>query len=74
MRTLRSEVPTLRVVGSRQRYTTLRVLSSGHPGHAVIRFRSGRFLSDLEIDSDGFVVTYPSLGRRIDPVSSAGEP
>jgi len=68
------EVPTLRVVGSRQRYSTLRVLSSGHSGHAVIRFRSGRFQSDLEIDSDGFVVTYPSLGRRIDPVSSAGGP
>ncbi len=77
------EVPTLRVVSSTQRYTTLRTIApadtdrdadadADRGASAVIRFRSGRFQSDLEIDRDGFVVVYPKLGRRIDPVSSAG--
>lgn len=67
------EVPTLRVVRSRQRYTTLRTVPTGDDeATARIRFRSGRFESDLEIDRDGFVVVYPRLGRRIEPLSSAG--
>ena len=74
------EVPTLRVVASTQRYTTLDAIDRLDPGSvALIRFRSGRFQSDLEIDAGGFVVTYPKLGRRIDvaasgAVSSAGGP
>jgi uncharacterized protein len=74
------EVPTLRVVASTQRYTTLAPVARNDAGGiAVIRFRSGRFQSDLEIDRAGFVVTYPKLGRRIDTavsgsVSSAGAP
>lgn len=67
------EVPTLRVVPSRQRYTTRHPLPSGQHGTATIRFRSGRFESELLIDAHGFVVSYPKLGRRIDPVSPAGE-
>jgi hypothetical protein len=55
------EVPSLRVVPSEQRYTHLERRGDG----AVVRFRSGSFLSDLEIDGDGFVVVYPQLGRRI---------
>lgn len=59
------EIPSLRVVSSRQRYTHLRASDDG----AIVRYSSGSFQSDLEIDSDGFVVTYPQLGRRL---SAAG--
>ena len=55
------EVPALRVVPSRQRYTHLR--RSG-PG-AVVRYSSGSFQSDLTVDAAGFVVDYPKLGRRL---------
>jgi uncharacterized protein len=61
------EVPSLRVVPSRQRYTHLRTTATG----AVVRYRSDGFESDLEIDRDGFVVVYPQLGRRVSP-SRAG--
>ena len=57
------EVPSLRVVVSVQRYTHLRTTADG----AVVRYRSGSFQSDLEIDADGFVVAYPQLGRRVVP-------
>jgi hypothetical protein len=58
------EVPGLRVVASRQRYTQLR---SGDPSGALIKYRSGSFESDLVFDSDGFVLEYPRLGRRVLP-------
>jgi hypothetical protein len=57
------EVPTLRVVLSRQRYTYLR---PRRDGGAVVRYRSGSFQSDLEIDNLGFVLVYPHLGRRVE--------
>jgi hypothetical protein len=57
------EVPSLRVVPSPQRYTYLAPTDGG----ALIRFRSGSFQSDLTIDRDGFVVDYPTLGRRLAP-------
>jgi hypothetical protein len=62
-------VPSLRVVPSRQRYTTHRTGSDHEP--STIRFRSDGFESDLEIDSEGFVLDYPRLGRRILPLSSS---
>lgn len=55
------EVPSLRVVPSRQRYTHVR---AGDPSGAVIKYRSGSFESDLTFDEDGFVLDYPQLGRR----------
>ena len=58
------EVPSLRVVPSRQRYTHQRPLDGGG---AVVRYASGSFQSDLVIDADGFVVEYPQLGRRVEP-------
>jgi hypothetical protein len=58
------EVPSLRVVPSRQRYTHQRLLDGGG---AVVRYASGSFQSDLVIDADGFVVEYPQLGRRVEP-------
>jgi hypothetical protein len=57
------EIPRLSVVPSAQRYTHLRATDDG----AIVRFRSGSFQSDLAIDRDGFVVTYPQLGRRLAP-------
>ncbi len=58
------EVPDLRVVPSTQRYTHIAAVPGGG---AVVRYRSGSFESDLTIDADGFVVTYPQLGRRVEP-------
>jgi len=58
------EVPSLRVVPSRQRYTHLRLMGGGG---AVVGYASGSFGSDLVIDADGFVVEYPQLGRRVEP-------
>jgi uncharacterized protein len=58
------EVPSLRVVPSRQRYTHVR---AGDPSGAVIKYRSGSFESDLVFDEDGFVLEYPQLGRRAPP-------
>ncbi len=60
------EVPSLRVVPSRQRYTHIRMLDGDGAG-AIVRYRSGSFQSDLTIDTDGFVVDYPKLGRRLEP-------
>lgn len=58
------EIPRLRVVESRQRYTHLQITDDGG---AVVRYRSGSFQSDLTIDRDGFVIEYPKLGRRVEP-------
>lgn len=63
------EVPSLRVVPSRQRYVTIRPGSADAP--AVVGYRSDGFESDLEIDDDGFVLVYPKLGRRIVSVSAS---
>jgi hypothetical protein len=41
-------------------------------GVARIRYRSGSFSSDLVIDSDGFVIDYPSLGHRM-PAAGSGD-
>jgi uncharacterized protein len=57
------EVPSLRVIPARQRYTYLHRTTAG----AVVRYRSGAFRSDLTLDDDGFVVKYPRLGRRLEP-------
>jgi hypothetical protein len=58
------EVPSLRVVPSRQRYTHVQ---DGDPSGAVVKYRSGSFESDLVFDADGFVLEYPQLGRRVLP-------
>jgi uncharacterized protein len=50
------EVPSLQVTISEQRYTPL--------GDGVVRFQSGDFLSDIEFDAEGFVVSYPGIGAR----------
>ena len=50
-------VPELEVRPSAQRYEPL--------GGALVRFRSGDFAAELELDEDGFVVRYPGLAERI---------
>jgi hypothetical protein len=50
-------LPDLAVHRSRQRYEHLA------PGR--VRFSSGDFVADLELDADGFVVVYPGLARRV---------
>ena len=59
------EIPSLRVVPSRQRYTHVRTLAVEDSGGAVMKYRSGSFESDLTFDADGFVLDYPQLGRRV---------
>jgi uncharacterized protein len=56
-------LPDLEVVRSRQRYTVL--------GEGRVRYesRDSGFTADLEVDADGFVVTYPSLGAMLRPAS-----
>jgi hypothetical protein len=56
------ELPDLRVVADRQRYTHVRTLPDGG---AIVRYESGDFRSDLTVDRDGAVVDYPRLGRRL---------
>ncbi|MGH2746923.1 MAG: putative glycolipid-binding domain-containing protein [Actinomycetota bacterium] len=56
-------VPDLAVHASRQSYEHLRTQDSG----AVVRYRSldGTFTADISFDSDGFVIDYPGLARRV---------
>jgi uncharacterized protein len=58
------EVPSLRIVANRQRYTHVRRTPEGG---AIVRYASGTFRSDLTVDGDGFVLEYPRLGRRVMP-------
>jgi uncharacterized protein len=58
-------VPSLRVEVSRQRYEHVRTTDNG----AVVRYISldDDFSADLELDSDGLVISYPRLARRVEP-------
>jgi hypothetical protein len=56
-------IPDLRVTASKQRYEHVRADDEG----AVVRFlevESG-FTAELELDSDGLLVFYPDLSRRV---------
>ena len=57
------EVPSLRVVPDRQRYTHVRSAVDGRP--AAVRYRSDGFESVITFDPEGFVLDYPQLGRRV---------
>lgn len=55
-------VPELIVTASPQRY------DAGTPiagGGAQIRFASGGFVEHIEVDADGVVVSYPSIGNQM---------
>jgi hypothetical protein len=54
-------VPTLEVSRSKQRYEPL--------AQGRIRFRSGDFSADLDLDDDGFVISYPGLAERVWPAA-----
>ena len=56
------DVPSLGVMRSEQRYEPVR------PG--MVRFQSGAFEVELEVDEDGLLVRYPGLAQRQYP----GEP
>lgn len=51
------DVPSLETTSTEQRYEPL--------GECVVRFRAGTFTADLAFDTDGFVVEYPGLARRV---------
>ena len=57
-------VPELEVRKVRQRYTRL--------DGSRIRYESGSFQRDLDVDDCGFVLAYPGLWRRLGSVAAAG--
>jgi uncharacterized protein len=52
-------LPSLAVVASEQSYTVL--------GDNRVRYASGSFRADLDLDEQQFVVRYPGLAQRSDP-------
>jgi hypothetical protein len=60
-------VPDLGVHPSRQRYQHVRPAAGGAP--AVVRYVGAHrgFESELQLDTDGFVLIYPGIGRRVEP-------
>ena len=60
------EMPSLRVLPSRQVYSQVRPFSSD-AGRAVVLFSSdsGGFTAELDVDEDGTVTDYPGLARRL---------
>jgi hypothetical protein len=63
-------MPTLRVEASPQRYEHVRTTDDG----SVVRYisRDGDFTADLELDSDGLLIHYPRLARRVEPGLKVG--
>lgn len=57
------EVPNLRVVASRQRYTHLGYSSRG----PRVQFTSDDFTADITFDEDGYVLDYPTIAHRVQP-------
>ena len=55
-------LPSLAVVASEQSYTVL--------GDNRVRYTSGSFRADLDLDEHQFVVRYPGLAQRSDPACS----
>jgi hypothetical protein len=49
-------VPSLRVLPAEQVYTAV--------GDGRVRYTSGTFTADLELDRDGYVTHYPGLADR----------
>jgi uncharacterized protein len=63
-------LPTLRVEASPQRYEHVRTTEDG----SVVRYisRDGDFTADLELGSDGLLIHYPRLARRVTPGLKVG--
>jgi uncharacterized protein len=62
------ELPSLQVVAVPQQY---RHLESVEGGGARVRYSSGTFTSDIHVDSDGLVIDYPTMARRV-PAQTPG--
>jgi uncharacterized protein len=64
------EIPALRVRVSHQSYAYV----DSRGANSTVRYGSGDFSADLSIDSDGFVIDYPTIAHRIaaEPASTAG--
>ncbi|MCC3272600.1 putative glycolipid-binding domain-containing protein [Arthrobacter zhangbolii] len=60
------EMPSLRVVPSRQVYSQVRAYSP-EAGHAVVLYSSEShgFTAELKVDSDGTVIDYPGMATRL---------
>ncbi len=55
-------VPELIVTASPQSYDAGTTIAGGG---AQIRFASGGFVEHIEVDADGVVVSYPSIGNQL---------
>ena len=55
-------VPELNVLTATQQYESGAAVAGGG---AHVRFEAGSFVEHIEVDADGLVVSYPSIGRRI---------
>jgi hypothetical protein len=55
-------VPELDVLNATQQYESGAAVAGGG---AQLRFQAGSFVEHIEVDADGLVVSYPSIGRRI---------
>jgi hypothetical protein len=62
-------LPGLGVELVEQRYRTVRPLDES--GTAVVEFGWGEYLTDLVVDADGIVVSYPGLASRVPTTAPA---
>lgn len=63
LRVLYVTVPELTVRAVDQRYRCLATNGTG----ATYRYESGSFMADIRVDTEGIVVDYPGLWRRLSP-------
>ncbi|WP_323959207.1 hypothetical protein GC088_11795 [Arthrobacter sp. JZ12] len=59
------EVPSLRVLPSRQMYSQLRPVGADRHGVVLFSSDSHGFTSELQVDREGIVIDYPGLATRI---------
>lgn len=59
------EVPSLRVVRSRQMYSQLRAATENRNGVVLFSSDNHGFTAEIEVDREGIVVEYPGLATRI---------
>jgi hypothetical protein len=59
-------LPELEVQVIEKTYRTVSTLDE-QTGHALVEYRSGDFTTELVVDADGIVASYPGLARRLVP-------
>jgi hypothetical protein len=62
------QLPSLQVMAVPQQYRHLQRVEGG----ARVRYSSGTFTSDILVDSDGLVVDYPTMARRLPAPTPVG--